>query len=118
HKDTPPTLWSSRTSHTTPNKRSQTICTSNRVPAAHAFGWTWKLPMDRLPQRVHRRQCGRSCVGTVGSVVWPPSLKRLVFDHNILVTTVSWPTYLQELSFGPNFNRPIADVVWPASLRT
>ncbi|CAN0122947.1 unnamed protein product, partial [Ectocarpus fasciculatus] len=50
-EDTPPTLWSSRTSHTTPTQRSPDVCISNRVPAVQAVGWTWEISMDRLPQR-------------------------------------------------------------------
>ncbi|CAN0470839.1 unnamed protein product [Ectocarpus sp. 12 AP-2014] len=48
---TPPTLWSSHTSHTTLSQRSPEVGTSNRVPAVQAFGWTWALQVDRLPQR-------------------------------------------------------------------
>ncbi|CAN0497102.1 unnamed protein product, partial [Ectocarpus sp. 12 AP-2014] len=48
---TPPTLWSSRTSHTTSSQRNPEVGTLNRVPAVQAVGWTWKLPMDRVPPR-------------------------------------------------------------------
>ncbi|CAN0309691.1 unnamed protein product [Ectocarpus fasciculatus] len=148
-EDTPPTLWPCRTSHTTPSQRSPEVCISNRVPAVQAFGWMWKLAMDRLPQRTatelqpgpeqRRRRNDRSVPASVRSVVWPQTLKRLVFDSDMPVNTVSrpvsmqelwfrdtcnlpihdvvWPTSLLQLSFGRRFNQQITDVVWPASLQ-
>ncbi|CAN0223806.1 unnamed protein product, partial [Ectocarpus fasciculatus] len=86
-EDTPPTLWTARTSRTTPGKRSRTICISNRVPAVQAFGWTWKLSVDHLPQRAslelqpgpeRPQQNGQFFEAGVGSVAWPRSLRRLV----------------------------------------
>ncbi|CAN0446693.1 unnamed protein product, partial [Ectocarpus fasciculatus] len=100
-EDTPPTLWSSRTSHTTPSQHSPEVCISNRVPAVQAVAWTWKLSMDRLPQRAAtelqpgpelRRANGRALAW---SVAWPPSLKRLVFHSEMPSSTV--PHLLQEL---------------------
>ncbi|CAM9845691.1 unnamed protein product, partial [Ectocarpus fasciculatus] len=74
--------WSSRTSHTTPSQGNPEVCISNRVPAVQAVGWTWKLSMDRLPQRAaselqpgpkRRRPNDHELAASVGSVVWPPS---------------------------------------------
>ncbi|CBJ31399.1 expressed unknown protein [Ectocarpus siliculosus] len=100
-EDTPPTLWSSRTSRTTPSQRSPEVCTSNRVPAVQALCWTWALPMDRLPQRAaaepqpvteRRLQDGHSFAASVESVVWPESLKRLVFSRRMPGKAVWWST--------------------------
>ncbi|CAN0166005.1 unnamed protein product [Ectocarpus fasciculatus] len=121
---TPPTLWTSRTPHTTPSQSSPDFDTSNRVPAVQPFGWTWKLPRKRLPQRAafelktgpeHQRQHGDSRAASGGSVVWPKSLKRLVFP-DIPIHEVSWPASLKELSFGTSFNQLIVGATWPASM--
>ncbi|CAM9470722.1 unnamed protein product, partial [Ectocarpus fasciculatus] len=122
----PPTLWTSRTPRTTPSQRSQEVCTASRVPSVHAFGWTWELPVNRLPQRTaielqpgpeHRWQDEDSFAGSGGSVVWPHSLKRLVFMSDMPLDTVSWPASLQTLSFENSFNQPIVGIIWPVSLQ-
>ncbi|CAN0434302.1 unnamed protein product, partial [Ectocarpus fasciculatus] len=123
---TPPTLWTSRTLHTTPGKRSRTIFISNRVPAVQAFGWTWDLSIERLPNRAAfelqqgpecPQQSGHFCEAGVGSVVWPRSLKRLAISRDMPIHAVTWPASLQHLSFGDHFNQPIVGIVWPASLQ-
>ncbi|CAN0363910.1 unnamed protein product, partial [Ectocarpus fasciculatus] len=125
-EDTPPTLWTSRASHTTPGKRSETsFIISNRVPAVQAFGWTWKLPVDHLPQRASMelhpgpkcpQQNGQRFDAGVGSVVLPRSLKRLEISMDMSINAVSWPASLQQLSFGYYFNQSIVGAPWPASL--
>ncbi|CAN0292578.1 unnamed protein product, partial [Ectocarpus fasciculatus] len=122
----PPTLWSSRTSRTTHSQRIPEVCTASRVPTVHAFGWTWELPVNRLPQRAaielqlgpeHGWQDEDSCAESGGSVLWPHSLKRLVLMSDMPPDTVSWPASVQTLSFGYFFNQPIVGIVWPASLQ-
>ncbi|CAN0298903.1 unnamed protein product [Ectocarpus fasciculatus] len=108
--------------------------------------------MDRLPQIAEtelkpgperRRPKDHSCAASVAAVVWPPSLKRLVFPLKMPRSTVPvwqqlwlrdtwnrpidtwnrpihnvvWPASLQQLSFGWSFNQPILGVMWPASLQ-
>ncbi|CAN0414325.1 unnamed protein product [Ectocarpus sp. 12 AP-2014] len=114
HEDTPPTLWTSRTSRTTPSQRNPEVCISNRVPPVQAFGWAWKLPMDRLPQRGQRPS---SCAARVGPVVWPPSLKQLVFDDDMEIIKVSWPASVQQLCLTADFDQPIVGAMWPACLQ-
>ncbi|CAM9977509.1 unnamed protein product [Ectocarpus fasciculatus] len=123
---TPPTLWTSRTSHTTPGKRSKNIFISKRVPAVQAFGWKWDLSIERLPNRAAfdrqpRPECpqhyGHFCEPGVGSVVWPRSLKRLAISWDMPIHAVSWPASLQQLLFGGLFNQSIVGVTWPASLQ-
>ncbi|CAN0431684.1 unnamed protein product, partial [Ectocarpus fasciculatus] len=106
---------------TTPSQRSPEVCISNRVPAVQAVGWTWKLSMDRLPQKAatevppgpRRRRANRRAL--VLSVVWPPSLKRLVFQSE--TPSSSWSDYTQKQLRRNACNRPIHRVVWPASLQ-
>ncbi|CAN0423084.1 unnamed protein product, partial [Ectocarpus fasciculatus] len=98
NEHTPPTLWNSCTSHTTPGKRSRTIGISNRVPAVRAFGWEWDLSIERLPNRAafdvqqgpeSPEQSGHFCEAGVRSVVWPRSLKRLAISRDMPIHAVS-----------------------------
>ncbi|CAM9481601.1 unnamed protein product, partial [Ectocarpus sp. 13 AM-2016] len=125
-RQTPPSLWFPSQSHTTTNNRSPEVGIPSRVPVVQAFGLTWALPMEVLQQRSAievrsgsgcRRANAHSSAASLGSVVWPPRLKRLVFESDMTVNTASWPASLQQLSFGCGFNQPIVGVAWPASLQ-
>ncbi|CAN0545902.1 unnamed protein product, partial [Ectocarpus sp. 12 AP-2014] len=103
---TPPSLWSSRKSHTTPTKRSREVRTSSRVPAVQAFSLKWALPMEVLLQRAAMEpRTGLECQRPTGPLsssrlqwaICPPHLKRLEFDSDMPVNTVSWPASLQQL---------------------
>ncbi|CAM9818834.1 unnamed protein product [Ectocarpus fasciculatus] len=85
---TPPSLWSP---------------TPSRVPPVQAFGMAWVL--------------GCSSAERLGSTLLQQRLKRLAVDLDMAVNTASWPASLQQLSFGKEFNKPIADVEWPVSLQ-
>ncbi|CAM9249312.1 unnamed protein product [Ectocarpus fasciculatus] len=66
----------------------------------------------------HLEVMGSLCTDSVGSVVWPLELKRLVLhrDFFIPMENLSFPVRLQSVSFGCSFNQPIAEVVFPAHL--
>ncbi|CAN0173420.1 unnamed protein product, partial [Ectocarpus fasciculatus] len=70
-----------------------------RLPNRAAFD------VQQGPER--RQQREHICEASVGSVVWPRSLKRLAISQDMPIHTVSWPAFLQQLSFGKNFNQPI-----------
>ncbi|CAM9387670.1 unnamed protein product [Ectocarpus sp. 12 AP-2014] len=63
------------------------------------------------------RSTGPSSAANLASAVWPETLERLMFKSDMAVSTVSRPSCLQQVSFGDDFNQPIADVVWPVSLK-
>ncbi|CAN0190334.1 unnamed protein product, partial [Ectocarpus sp. 12 AP-2014] len=74
---TPRSLWSPCKSHETADMRSGEGCISSRVPAVHAFGLTWALPMEVLLQSSaieqrsgsERRQMNTS-TPSLGSMFW------------------------------------------------
>ncbi|CAN0528212.1 unnamed protein product, partial [Ectocarpus sp. 8 AP-2014] len=122
---TSPSLWPPRQSHTTPVNHGPEVCISSRVPAVQAFGWTWALPMEFLlntsaieqgAESGGLRLTWSSAAASLGSVIWPQQLKRLVFALDMPVNVATWPASLQQLSFGDDFNQSIAEVVWSASL--
>ncbi|CAN0248867.1 unnamed protein product, partial [Ectocarpus sp. 12 AP-2014] len=129
NRETPQSLWSSRTTRTRPNSRSWKRRISNRVPVVQALRLMWALSMEDLlrkaaielwtsSQRLELQ--GSWCVPSLGSeVVWPRGLRELVVhtDSAIATDSVWWPAHLQKLSFGSNFNQPIAGVAWPSSLQ-
>ncbi|CAM9582244.1 unnamed protein product [Ectocarpus fasciculatus] len=116
-RQTPATLWSPRKSHTTSNKRSREVCTSSRVPAVQAFGLTWALPLEVLQQRAameprsgsecQQRLTGPPSASRLRWEIWSQNLKRLEFDSDMPLNTVSWPASIQQLSFRVCFNHQL-----------
>ncbi len=54
-----------------------------------------------------------------GPLWWPDTVKALSFgdDFNQPIASIVWPGSLQQLVFGRSFNQHITGVVWPASLQ-
>ena len=50
---------------------------------------------------------------------WPSELELLTFGHNFdkPLTGVRWPPRLRRLEVGAKFNHPVSDVRWPRGLR-
>ena len=127
---TPLGLWAARETQTGPSTGCSKAAgtASSRVPAVRAGRLTWKLPLEVLAQaaavelwkwsKVLRLQGYVHSAG-LELVTWPVGLEGLSFgdDFNHPIAGVVWPASLQQLSFSKEFNQPIAGVVWPASLQ-
>ena len=48
---------------------------------------------------------------------WAKVLRLQGYVHSAGLELVTWPLGLKYLSFGDDFNQPIAGIVWPASLQ-
>ncbi|CAM9373459.1 unnamed protein product [Scytosiphon promiscuus] len=99
----------------------------SRVPRLRGRRVTWKLPSaDLLSNRMEALSEAEElyfCDPFDASLeirAWPNRLKKIVInpwsmsDHSIV--GVTWPTSLQQLTFGLGFNQPIEEVKWPMSL--
>lgn len=97
------------------------VVVSSRVPAIRALHLVRALPTSRLSQSPtvelwRSLEClqlqGASPVGSLESVAWPHELKNLILDTRLQmsVEAVSWPPSLQQLSFGDEFDQPVAGV--------
>lgn len=112
NRRTPHSLWSRRKSHTTQPASaverfpSQVACWPCWLLVGHGqSGWSFcHLPpscaINLWSASELQRVPGPSSAADLASVVWPETLKRLVFVLNIPVNTVSWPASLQQVSFG------------------
>lgn len=99
-----------------------TAAASSRVPALRArhLIWalpTWTLPEDPSAELWKNSEClqlqGPSPAGSLESAAWPDGLENLILDTRLQmsVETVVWPPSLRRLSFGDEFDQPLAGVV-------
>lgn len=127
--------------HVLPSRGSEAGCSNSRVPMFHARGVTWGLSSSaRLSRPIYALSkvelfvFGNAFNDSVETVMWPPRVRRLVFDiqfermewgqhftngsgfNRPIGGKVVWPASLKQLVFGEYFNQPLDGVRWPASL--
>lgn len=123
---TPCHMWSPIKSQTRCNSYSSKVRILSRVPVVRALILTWDLSLEVLIRTAAMELWSwtdclhlRGASASLGSMVWPRGLTRLVLDTALTmpVNAVVWPIHLQSLRFSNDFKKPIAGVVWPASLQ-
>ncbi|CAB1103084.1 unnamed protein product [Ectocarpus sp. CCAP 1310/34] len=99
-----------------------------RVPRLRSRRVTWNMPTAaklRTPifamTDMEYLEFGDAFGDSLEAVPWPEHLRTMEFHHDSpfdqTIELVQWPPFLQNVTFGGDFNQPIERVKFPASLQ-